>query len=251
MEGTFIFNEYEVESNEIRFSYIIKLGSKEVNFTEKLIFPNANFSKVPEGLLKKLLENLSLILGISYWKLYCPKKIEIEGNFLTKEHANFWNIVYTKGLGEFFYKNKIDFRGLVKFPFDESAKTTSMSFPRKNRSLLAVGGGKDSIVAGEMVISSDEDFGIITSSFPLQIEVAKVIGGEIINTKREIDPKLLELNKQKGVYNGHIPISVYYAFISLMVAAFYDYNQIVVGNEKSANYGNVEYLGEMINRQWS
>ncbi|EKE15893.1 MAG: hypothetical protein ACD_11C00085G0002 [uncultured bacterium] len=78
-----------------------------------------------------------------------------------------------------------------------------------------------------------------------------MIGGRVINTFRQIDPKLLELNKEKGTYNGHIPISVYYAFLILLMAALFDYKYAVVGNEKSANYGNVEYLGQMINHQWS
>jgi hypothetical protein len=37
----------------------------------------------------------------------------------------------------------------------------------------------------------------------------------------------------------------------LLAVALFDYKYVLVGNEKSANYGNVEYLGEMVNHQWS
>lgn len=248
--STFVFKGYSADLRKGEILFHFGLKGKNIDFTEKISFPPVT-AEIPQALLKSLLDNLMLILGISYWKMYCYKEIIIKDNFLSKEQAEFWNTVYTKGLGEFFYKNKLDFRGLVNFPYDESIKVSAKPFPRKNRSLLGIGGGKDSIVSAELLKKTNEEFGMITSSFPIQIEVVKTIGGEVINIKREIDLKLLELNKQKDVYNGHVPISVYYAFQGLMAAIFYDYDSVIVGNERSANYGNVEYLGEMINHQWS
>ena len=247
---SFVFRgyEYNLKKGEILFNFALK-GEKNIDFTERISFPPV-IAEIPQDLLKSILNNLMLILGISYWKTYCPKEIIIENNFLTKEAADFWNTIYTKGLGEFFYKNKLDFRGLIQFPFVEKTQNP-IPFPRKDRVLLGIGGGKDSIVAAEMLRKENKEFGLVTSGFPIQIEIAKLIGGNVINTFRQIDPKLLELNKEKGVYNGHIPISVVYAMLGLMCAVLYDYDSVIVGNEKSANYGNVEYLGEMINHQWS
>lgn len=248
----FIFSGYsaDIEKGEVLFHYQIR-GEKNIDFTEKIYFPPVN-SKIPPALLKSLVNNLMLILGISYWKTYCPKEIVIEGNFLTKEQANFWNIVYTKGLGEFFYKNKIDFRGLINFPSAKQNSEKIISFPRKGRALLGLGGGKDSIVAAEILKEQNKDFDLFTvGTSQIQEEVAKVIRKNPIVVKRELDPKLFELNKEQDVYNGHIPISVIYAFLGLFASVLYDYSSVIVGNEKSANYGNVEYLGQMINHQWS
>jgi UDP-N-acetyl-alpha-D-muramoyl-L-alanyl-L-glutamate epimerase len=248
---SFIFRGYNcnLEKGEVFFHFSFR-GEKNIDFTEKISFPPVA-DRIPEPLLKSLLDNLMLILGISYWKLYCPKEIVIENNFLTKEQAEFWNIVYTKGLGEFFYKNKIDFRGLVKFPYNENAKISTVGFQRKDRVLLGIGGGKDSIVVAEMLKEQKKDFDVLSGEEKIKIEVAQVIGKVPIVFKRELDPKLFDLNKEKGTYNGHIPISVVYAFLGVMACAFYNYENFVVGNEKSANYGNVKYLGEMINHQWS
>jgi hypothetical protein len=247
----FIFKGYEarLEKGEVLFNFGFT-GEKNIDFTEKISFPPVVI-RPPEPLLKSILDNLMLILGISYWKAYCPKEIVIESNFLTKEQAKFWNLVYTKGLGEFFYKNKIDFRGLVKFPFNENAVSAPTDFPRKNRSLLGLGGGKDSIVVAEILKLQNKDFDLIIGVSGIQQEVALAIGKKPIIVKRELDSKLFDINMESGVYNGHVPVSVYYAFLGLMACAFYDYKDFVVGNEKSANYGNVEYLGEMINHQWS
>lgn len=247
----FIFKGYDssLEKGKILFNFQIK-GDKNISFTEKISFPPIT-AKIPENLLKSIFNNLLIISGISYWKLYCPKEIVIENNFLSKEQTEFWSIVYTKGLGEFFYKNKIDFRHLIHFPFVKNAQNP-VSFPRKDRALLGLGGGKDSIVAAEILKAQSKDFDLFTvGTSKIQDEVASAIGGKPIVIKRELDSKLFDLNKEKGSYNGHIPISAIYAFLGLMVAVFYDYNQVIVGNEKSANYGNVEYFGEMVNHQWS
>jgi len=248
----FVFKGYDsnIKKGEILFHFGFK-GEKIIDFTEKISFPPVQ-NIIPQTLLNVLMQNLMLILGISYWKLYCPKEIVIESNFLTKNQAEFWNTVYTKGLGEFFYKNNIDLRGLIKFPYTNKASTSIVSFPRKNRALLGLGGGKDSIVAAELLKVQNKDFDLFTvGTAKIQEEVALAIGKEPIVITRKLDPKLFALNKEKQVYNGHIPISAIYAFLGLIASVFYDYNQVVVGNEKSANYGNVEYLGEVINHQWS
>lgn len=253
MERTFVFDDYEeIENGEVIFRYRIKSDVDELVFTEKLIFPHADFSQIPEPLRHRLHMNLLLILGISYWKLYCPKKIEIKNNQLTEEQANFWNSVYMKGLGEFFYKNNIDFRGPVQFPHASGFNAEPVSLARKDRMLLMLGGGKDSIVSAELLKENKKDFtAFVINDYPLQQEIVKLIGVDSIIVKREIDPKLLKINGRSGVYNGHVPISAIYAFIALMSAALYDYRYIVSSNEKSANFGNVEYLGIEINHQWS
>lgn len=252
MHKIFTFEGYnlDIKKGQASFNYSIE-NREKIGFTEKISFPPVT-ANIPEARLKSILNNLMLILGISYWKLYCPQNIVIKPFSLSKEQAEFWNIVYTKGLGEFFYKNKIDFRGFVSFPYGKQIFAGPTSFPRKDRSLLGLGGGKDSIVAAELLRGQSKDFGLFTvGTSQIQDEVAKAIGKNPIFIKRELDPKLFDLNKEEGSYNGHIPISAIYAFLGLLASVFYDYNKVVVGNEKSANYGNVEYLGEAINHQWS
>ena len=155
-------------------------------------------------------------------------------------------------MGEFFYKNKINYINLVNFPYKESEQKESFSIEMKERYLLPIGGGKDSIVSSEMLRSQNKDFDIfILGTSKIQEDVAKIMGKKPIVIRRELDPKLFEINKRSDVYNGHIPISVIYAFLGVLAGILYDYKYIAVSNEKSANYGNVEYLGEMINHQWS
>ena len=132
---SFEFVSYKIDpkNRKVFFNYKIEFANREpLNFSESIIFP-APFSlkNIPPKFLKELFSNLHLILGISYYKLYCPPKIKLN-IALSKKQADFWNTIYQKGLGEFFYVNKIDFRKLVKFPYDKKANPISSFLPRKN-----------------------------------------------------------------------------------------------------------------------
>jgi hypothetical protein len=82
-------------------------------------------------------------------------------------------------------------------------------------------------------------------------QAVKQLGADAVLVKREIDPHLFELNKRPDTYNGHIPVSAQNSFIGLCAAILLDYKFVVMANEQSANYGNIEYLGQEINHQWS
>ena len=249
--GEFIFAGYDaqIEQGYVNFFYTIKRGWEGFKFTEKITFdPVSGFDP---DVIKKILDSLHLALGVSYWKLFCPKEILTPKISLSQNQANFWNTVYAKGLGEFFYKNKINYRRLINFPYQDNLDAP-ISLPRENRSLLGVGGGKDSAVAGELLKSNGREFsGFVLNPTQVHRQIAQIMGIENINIRRELDPQIFALHKREDVYNGHIPISSIYAFTGLLAAALFDYKYIIMPNEKSANYGNVEYLGEEINHQWS
>ena len=258
----FEFVSYEIQPDKktINFNY----RTRDLYLTEKIILPSPIPSSVNSVLLKNILDNLHLILGISYFKIYCPKEIVIP-YYLSKAQADFWNTVYTKGLGEFFYKNKIDFRGLINFPYFDVLNTqpiqlASACLPagrldeaKKNKFLVGIGGGKDSIVSVEILKEQKKEIsGFILDSQdnpPLvQTDVAKTMEINYLIVKRQLDLQLFDL---KSPYNGHIPITAIYSFIALLLAVIYNYSSIIIPNGKSANFGNVNYLGVEINHQWS
>jgi hypothetical protein len=253
--GRFIFTSYEgnIGKGRFDFSYVVEANNKRIQFTDTLIFPPVAEETIPPQLLKNLLEMLHLMFGVSYWKLYCPKTIAVNSMTLSKEQAMFWNTIYTKGLGELFYKNSIDFQNLIRFPFSEKS-VTPVPFERKDRSLLMVGGGKDSIVSGELLNKNENLFdAFVINEHPLQREVIKTLSVASLKVKHIIDPTLISLSKsgEKGTYNGHVPMVAMYSAMCLCMAVFHDYRFVVASNERSADEGNVTYLGKEINHQWS
>jgi hypothetical protein len=251
----FEFDRFEVssEGDKVSFHYKIHFEDNSVQtFTEILSLPVklSSVDEVTKQLAERILEDVHLILGISYFKLYCPKEILVNSAFLTQDQAFFWDIVYTKGLGEFFYKNKLDFRKMIQFPAGSDIDESPIVCPLKDRSLLGIGGGKDSIVSADLLQSNDKQFAALYND-PQQSEVAKLLGVEKFQITRLLDPTLSVLNKTGDVYNGHIPISAIWAFIGILYAVLLDYRYFIVSNERSSNYGSIDYLGMPINHQWS
>jgi len=244
----FISYEMQPDKRTINFNY----KTNGLDLTEKIILPSPISSSVNSVLLENAVSNLHIILGITYFKMYCPKKIILPYD-LSNAQARFWNTVYTKGLGEFFYKNKIDFRDLINFPFSDDVKTLPVDEKRKDRTLIGIGGGKDSIVSVEKLKKQNKKItGFIldaqSDASNIQIDVSKKMEINYLIVKRQLDQQLFDL---KSTYNGHIPITAVYSFIALLLAVIYDYSSIIIPNGKSANFGNVHYLGVEINHQWS
>lgn len=249
----FRFCGYRIDTDALRVSFdyeICFVSHESLHFTETIILPAPSPAfRADSPLLQNCLESLHLILGISYYKSYCPLQIELPFT-LSKEQAEFWNTVYRKGLGEFLYRNGLDPDGLARFPFASTEKQSVRMSPQ-NRMLLGIGGGKDSLVAAELL----RDFSV--TSFlvetqrpdPISEAVTSAIGHQSLKIRRALDPKLFAL--PPDAYNGHIPVSAVFAFLGLLSAILYDYRFVAVGNEHSSNFGNLTYRGETINHQWS
>lgn len=247
-EDKFVFSRIEDKTAQGRLSFFYELHSQGnvTEFQETLEFtPSARQIPFP------LLQQLHVLLGMSYWKTRVPKILELPNQTLSRKDAEFWNTVYTKGLGEFFYKNKIDFRGLIQFP----SSGTSAPAPVKlegGQSLVLLGGGKDSILTAELMKRDGRKFAFFAlNPHPVQETIAKRAGAPLVSMTRTLDDKLFALNRTPGVFNGHVPISAIYAFTGILAALLYGYDWVIASNEKSANYGNVAYLGSQINHQWS
>jgi hypothetical protein len=238
---TFASTSYEPLSGVAYFRY--RIGDQ--TFTETLeLTPGAT---IPE----QILFALHLALGVSYWKAYCSPTIVIESGTLTREQATFWNTLYTKGLGEFFYVNEIDFRGRVNFPYDDAADPQPVSVQTHPSALVPIGGGKDSLVSIELLQKGEMPFSTFTLGRYDVIEAQRThINTKHHTIKRTLDKQLFALNEQ-GAYNGHVPISSIYAFTAVLQAMLTGQRYVVLSNERSASYGNVEYLGEHVNHQWS
>lgn len=247
----FIFDRYTIDAagRVATFSYCFDTG---VVFTETLEFPATNGPAPDPQLLENALFALHLMLGISYWKLYCPKTIEVRSGRLTADEAAFWNTVYTKGLGEFFYQNKIDFRDLVKFPVSDSENTPrAVSITTNDRALVLLGGGKDSLTTISLLEEMDKRF----DSYSMG--EFRVIEDQVANLRlphlrvnRGLSKELFA-ELEGGAFDGHVPMTAIYGFTALLTSVFSGHAFIVASNERSANEGNVTYLGAEINHQWS
>jgi len=231
----------------------------EIKFKPKVLIEGIKkkeTERVGERTLRNLVFNLGLIESLSYWKATCSPEIEILAGSLTREQIKWWKNLILKGMGQFFYENKIDFRKnflKISNPPDFRDGENLMSKELNERKILVpVGGGKDSVVTIEYLKRMGKNL-ILFSLNPKRpqkrvIKISKI--KERIFVKREIDKKLLELNK-KGFLNGHTPFTAYLSFLAVLGACLKNCKFIVFSNEKSSEEGNLKYLGRVINHQYS
>lgn len=245
----FVSYAFDRVSGEACFVYAI---DDVYTFTERVKFPLPLQIVADDATLDRALFALHLMAGISYFKAYCPPQIVIESGVLTADEARFWDKLYTLGLGEFFYRNNLDFRGYINFPsVSKDAQPLGQSNVELSGVILPLGGGKDSLVAVELLRQAGIDFDLLALRGHERIKmVAATIGQPLAVIERELDPLLFELNK-KDAWNGHVPITAYVVFASVVYALLYGKRDIVLANEKSANVGNATVDGVSINHQYS
>ena len=250
----FINYKFITSKKRLVFNYRLNFhNQKPLDFAETILLPKkSNLSEIPKELLNNILESLHYIIGISYYKTYLPNKFILKKS-LNIEQAKFWNSVYQKGLGEFFYKNKIDPKKIAKFKNKNTGPANNFNLNIKDRALVGIGGGKDSIVATELLkkIKYPITALVIETQKPNQTvnKLLKELDIPSLKIRRLIDTKLLEDLPQS--LNGHIPISTIFAHIGYLCCVLYDYKYFIVGNEYSSNYGNIKYKRSEINHQWS
>lgn len=254
----FIYESYDFKKtkNAIEISFSFKI-EPDIEFHPKVTIEPVD-DRQYERLDKEVLSNLVFHLGLaeiaSYWKLTCSPNIKINAGSLDAGQIVWWEKLLIKGLGEFFYQNKIDFTK-DKFLTIKSAEGPKLS---KDASvydesyLILNGGGRDTVVAIETIKNLVEDIGTLTlngtqASFAVLRESGVV---KSINVLRELDPLMLEMNG-KGYFNGHTPFSSYLAFLSILCAFVFKYESAVTSNERSSNEENIIYVGEKINHQYS
>ena len=255
---------YQYSEGDLHISFDFGIPP-DTSFRPKVLIKNVSreaVEKVGEPALNNLILHLGLMEIPSYWKATCSPEVIVEAGYLDKKQIAWWHDLILKGMGEYFYKNKINFtapnfltissvsRGKGKLNFIKFGNLPRVSL--KEQTLVPVGGGKDAIVTLELLKKGKQRIiPFLLNPKREQEQILKVAGlKDPVIVTRTIDPKLLELNR-KGYLNGHTPFSAYLAFLSVLSAALFGARYIALSNERSSNEGNVKYFGKVINHQHS
>lgn len=242
----------------------------DITFTSRFIIHGvtaAHLERLAPGELEWFGLQLGLIETLSYWKAACPPVIEVAAGWLTTEQLAWWQDLLVQGLGEFFYRNQLDFTrpDLVQWVVTAPEKVFHHPNPTASTSptrsiLLPLGGGKDSLVSQDLVLNwlnhsepaTRAEVGyLVVNPTPAAVDSTRLRPvGQVITVDRQLDPQLMALNQQ-GYLNGHTPFSAMVAWVSSLCARLFNFETVAVSNERSSNEGNVQYLGHEINHQYS
>jgi hypothetical protein len=245
----FRFVRADYTDGQARLVYAFDDGAELV---ERIVFPGAP-AIAPERRIAfdAALRLLHLVAGVSYYKAGVPETIVVDAGALDDATADLLDSLYLHGLGEFAYHNRLDLRGRIRFPRGAAAAPTAPAVGLAPRSLVPIGGGKDSLVTVELLKTLGEDATAAwVGNSPLIAACVERTGLAGFNVERHLAPELFEYNRL-GAWNGHIPVTAINSAILAVAAVLYGYDAIVFSNERSASSATLEYDGQAVNHQWS
>jgi len=245
--------DYEPAEGVARLGYRFDNGPELI---ERIVFPDAPWPEQPsrQTAFRKALELLHGIAGVSYFKAglapslrLTPGVDPVMGEFLTD--------VYVQGLAEFGYVNALNIAERVHFSaaaVDSARPAPSRTLGLPERALIAMGGGKDSLVGLQMLREARVDLvPACVGESALIYDTVRAAGLPLLSIRRRLAPELAAMN-QAGAWNGHVPVTAINSAILLCAAILYGCRYVVFANERSADEATlVTAEGREVNHQYS
>jgi len=238
---------------------------EQICFVEQLQLPvavqRAELDEAARERVEGLLSLLHWIAGVSYFKTALPPELACETGPPPPAVAALLEALYSEGLGELAYTNRLAGLPRPRFPRGQarmwgSGVEGSPQEPvgescQPHRTLVPIGGGKDSAVALEIVRRSGRELALFSlgDAPPIARTVAVSALPRLVAT-RTLDPGLSALNAA-GALNGHVPITAIVSCVALLTAALGGFDAVAMANERSASSGNVVWDGVEVNHQFS
>lgn len=246
----FIFETYEFnhDTKKLILTYSF---DEAITFTETVEF-YGDMVEYDAEIIDSLAFYYWILAGTSYYKAYLAPTFVIKNVNITQGQADFFNFVYSGGLSQYLYENKLTPQNLATF------QATSTDTPKPhtyngNGILLMESGGKDSILSAELLKKAGQNFTSwhmsSTGNYPKQ--VFDLIGKPHRLAKRSIDLVALQQARRNGALNGHVPFSGIFAGAALIHAVLTGKQYVLASNEASADEGNIELNGFVVNHQFS
>lgn len=251
----FLSHHYHAETGVAELNYQLGDGP---TLTETLAFPFSPWPPEPsrQVALQAAMRILHLVSGVSYYKAVAPSRIDIRGQALNGRLASFLDELYVQGLAEFAYINeidlasRIDFHSLAEDGTASGLEATELVLP--GRALVAMGGGKDSLVALSLLQQAGiEVQPICVGRSSLIEDTTRAAGLPLLRIERNLAPELAEMNRQ-GALNGHVPVTAINSAILVCAAILYGFRHVVFANERSADEATITgALQGEVNHQYS
>jgi hypothetical protein len=220
---------------------------------ERICFPYAPWPPEAsrQAAFEQALRLLHLVAGVSYYKAGLSHEIRIAGSAPDPGLAKFLTGLYVHGLAEFAYINQLDLS--TRITFSEEGKwpgATELILPE--RALVAIGGGKDSLVGLRLLQQAGVEVQpVCVGPSELIADTVKAAGLPLLRIERTLAPELAEMNRS-GAWNGHVPVTAINSAILLCASILYGFAFVVFSNERSADEATLVLDdGTAVNHQYS
>lgn len=253
----------------------VEWGVDRLSFTTSLWFDTVDFRSLEAQLGTEAVARLAFHIAmfeISKGASFAPSRLTIAApwqDMLTEELFELWRLVIHRVWAQWRYEHdRADYEGpWPSGPLRRGGSPALTHRRPKGGNLWFCGGGKDSLLAGELLAAIGAPFdaleyshSIYGRSEPQMALIDRLIDVTTAGRRHKIYmydtstdlPPLDDLGIYPGVkyvLAAETPASL---FASLPVAMAHGYENLLVGHERSANVGNLVWAttGEDINHQW-
>ena len=168
---------------------------------------------------QRLIRALAIVEAFSYWKAFCSPVIEVALPPYDQAELAWWQAFWPKAMGEFFYRNNINFTepGFLQItappgsaaPASPAAQPSQQAPPRGDSTppLIMFSGGKDSLAltfAARETSTSPTDF-FLYNPTPRQRGLAESLtaGGRILEVSPQHSPRTARPQRREPPQRAH------------------------------------------------
>ena len=177
---TFYKQDVNLEDGVLSMTFHFSLDERYY-FHPTMTIPARRFfhwESIPKEQLEVLAFHIGMVELVSYWKIACPKTVVVKPFDLKLCQKKWWRHLYYNGLGEFRYLNGIECseQDLMRFESGTDREMGGIKQPLEERTMIPVGGGKDSVVTLEMLRGEMPVIPLIVNPRGATVECVKAAG---------------------------------------------------------------------------
>lgn len=246
------------DSLELHYSFALLDGSTAYRFVERYEFdiPVSIERSPSQHELQRATALLHLAASMSYYKAALPPEITVSTPLEPGSVVEVLGALNNEGLAEMRHRAGVGSRGespsLIVTGTESHTTRLRRSLPTHRPVVVPIGGGKDSLVALDLVRRSGRTpvlLAVTTFGDPLAtLSLDESL--PIVRVRRTIDPELIALNR-RGALNGHVPVTAVISTIGLVAAVMIGATEVVMANERDASIPTLVENGRGINHQYS
>jgi len=244
----FVFESYDYDraSGLLTFQYSFDGALK---FFERVYFePSRTYD---EAAFERAAFLAFVIAGISYYKCFPTKSVNLSGYALTPGQAEFFTSVYQNGLSQFVYESGLTPDDIAVFEPTVETKPGALSYDSKGTIALQ-SGGKDSLLLASLLEEKGVEF---TPWYLSQVAnhpvVLDSLPGTLVTPRREIDRDALVAQQANGALNGHVPVTFITLSYALIDSVLRGKNTLLAAIGREGEEAHA-YIGDYaVMHQWS
>ncbi|MCD2192033.1 hypothetical protein LQ327_01335 [Actinomycetospora endophytica] len=249
---------FDPSTGVAEFDYLHDGSAQQLRFTDTIEFPLPCGDVDPAALesFGRVLELLYVAVGTVYYKGVAPGRVSVDAVPLAPAATRWAEALYQRGLAEFAHRWTLEH--VLDLPVETEHRSPVGEFRELATAgripLVAIGGGKDSIVALEILHTAGfapAMFAVEREPTPLLEEIMARGPGPGLLIRRQQDPEMTRLLRENAMRVGHVPVTAINALAGAAAGALHGLGPVVLANERSADESTMVWRGREVNHQWA